>query len=80
METEEDTAVMQSEIRSARQSVVSMSVGQPNTATTIVREWLEQEAPAPTEATEAAESAPSEPEPEAEEEKGKKKKKKKKKK
>ena len=79
METEEDTAVMQSEIRSARQSVVSMSVGQPNTATTIVREWLEQEAPAPTEATEAAESAPSEPEPEAEEEKGKKKKKKKKK-
>ena len=80
METEEDTAVMQSEIRSARQSVVSMSVGQPNTATTIVREWLEQEAPSPTEAAQPAEAAPAEPEPEAEEEKGKKKKKKKKKK
>jgi flagellar biosynthesis/type III secretory pathway M-ring protein FliF/YscJ len=80
VETEEDTAVMQSEIRSARQSVVSMSVGQPNTATTIVREWLEQEAPSPTEAAQPAEAAPAEPEPEAEEEKGKKKKKKKKKK
>ena len=79
VETEEDTAVMQSEIRSARQSVVSMSVGQPNTATTIVREWLEQEAPAPTEAAQPAEAAPAEPEPEAKEEQGKKKKKKKKK-
>jgi len=79
VETEEDTAVMQSEIRSARQSVVSMSVGQPNTATTIVREWLEQEAPAPTEVAEPSEAAPAEPEPEAEEKKGKKKKKKKKK-
>jgi len=80
VETEEDTAVMQSEIRSARQSVVSMSVGQPNTATTIVREWLEQEAPAPTEAAQPTETASAEPEPEAEEKKGKKKKKKKKKK
>jgi len=79
VETEEDTAVMQSEIRSASQSVVSMSVGQPNTATTIVREWLEQEAPAPTEAAQPAEAAPAEPEPKAEEEQGKKKKKKKKK-
>jgi len=78
METEEDAAVMQSEIKSARQSVVSMSVGQPQTATSIVREWLEQEAPPPSEAAQPAEAAPAEPEPEAEEKKGKKKKKKKK--
>ncbi len=78
METEEDAAVMQSEIKSARQSVVSMSVGQPQTATSIVREWLEQEAPPPSEIAQPAEAAPAEPEPEAEEKKGKKKKKKKK--
>ena len=79
METEEDTALMQSEIKSTRQSVVSMSVGQPETATTIVREWLEQEASPPSESAQPAEATPTEPEPEAKEEKGKKKKKKKKK-
>lgn len=78
METEEDTAVMQSEIKSARQSVVSMSVGQPDTATSIVREWLEQEAPPPPEPAQTAEAGPAEPEAAAEDEKGKKKKKKKK--
>lgn len=66
---EQDPAVAQAELKSARQSVVSMTVGQPETATTIVKEWLQQEAPpAP------APAAPP-PAPPAEEE-GKKKKKK----
>lgn len=71
----EDTGVLQSEIKSARQSIVSMAVGEPETATTIVKEWLEEEAPPPPE--EPAQAAPA-PEPEAAEEEGKKKKKKKK--
>ena len=51
-----------------RKAVVSMSVGQPETATRIVREWIQEEAPpAPAE----PEEAPAEPE----EAKGKKKKK-----
>lgn len=76
VEPEEDPAVLQSEIRSTRQSIVSAAVGEPETATAIVKEWLEEEAPAP---TEAAAPAPEEATPprEAEEEKGKKKKKKK---
>ncbi len=69
----EDTAVLQSEVSDMKQAVVSMSVGQPNTATRIVKEWMEDDTPPP------------EPEPEApaqaeEEEDGGKKKKKKKKK
>lgn len=67
----EDPAVLQSEIKSVRQSIVSMSVGQPQTAITIVKEWLQEEAPPPPEEPAAAPEAP-------EEEEGKKKKKKKK--
>jgi flagellar basal body-associated protein FliL len=67
----EDTAVLQSEVSDMKQAVVSMSVGQPNTATRIVKEWMEDDTPPP------------EPEPVApvqaeEEENGGKKKKKKK--
>ena len=68
----EDPAVLQSEIKSVRQSVVSMSVGQPQTATSIVKDWLQEEAPPPPEEP-AAPAAPEAPE----EEEGKKKKKKK---
>ncbi|MFQ6615272.1 MAG: flagellar M-ring protein FliF C-terminal domain-containing protein [Fidelibacterota bacterium] len=72
-EPEEDPSVLQSEIKSMRQSIVSMSVGQPETATDIVKEWLEEEAPAPPEEAPAAVTPPS---PEEKDE-GKKKKKKK---
>ena len=67
-ETDEDPDVIRSEIGEMRQSVVSMSVGQPKTATRIVKEWLEDDVvPEP-------EPPPEEPE---EEDSGKKKKKKK---
>lgn len=46
---EEDISVLQSEINDIRKAVVSMSVGQPNTATRIVKEWLEDETPPPSE-------------------------------
>ena len=39
--------MVRSEINDIRKSVVSMSVGQPDRTTTIVKEWLEQPAPAP---------------------------------
>ena len=66
--TNEDPDVIRSEIGEMRQSVVSMSVGQPKTATRIVKEWLEDDVvPEP-------EPPPEEPE---EEDSGKKKKKKK---
>ena len=42
---EEDISVLQSEINDIRKAVVSMSVGQPNTATRIVQEWLEDDTP-----------------------------------
>lgn len=72
---EEDPAVLQSEIKSTRQSIVSAAVGEPETATGIVKEWLEEEAPPQAEEAAAPKEAPpAEPE---EEEKGKKKKKKK---
>ena len=69
-EPNEDPDVIRGEIGEMRQSVVSMSVGQPKTATRIVKEWLEDDVvPEP------------EPEPAAEEpeedDSGKKKKKKK---
>ena len=65
---DEDPDVIRSEIGEMRQSVVSMSVGQPKTATRIVKEWLEDDVvPEP-------EPPPEEPE---EEDSGKKKKKKK---
>lgn len=70
----EDTGVLQSEISDMRQAVVSMSVSQPNTATRIVKEWMEDETPPP-EPDPIVVAAPAE----QEEEDGKKKKKKKKK-
>ncbi|MFH1852979.1 MAG: flagellar M-ring protein FliF C-terminal domain-containing protein [Candidatus Neomarinimicrobiota bacterium] len=42
-----DQGVVQSEINDMRKAVVSMSVGQPETATRIVREWMGEEAPPP---------------------------------
>jgi len=67
-ELEDDPDVLRSEIGEMRQSVVSMSVGQPKTATRIVKEWLEDDVvPEP-------EPPPEEP---VEEDSGKKKKKKK---
>ena len=42
----EDIPVLQSEVNDMKQAVVSMSVGQPDRTTTIVKEWLEQPAPA----------------------------------
>ena len=53
--SDDDPDVVRSEINDIRKSVVSMSVGQPDRTTTIVKEWLEQPEPAP----------PVEPEPEA---------------
>jgi len=52
--SDDDPDVVRSEINDIRKSVVSMSVGQPDRTTTIVKEWLEQPEPAP----------PVEPEPE----------------
>ncbi|MDP6339402.1 MAG: flagellar M-ring protein FliF C-terminal domain-containing protein [Candidatus Marinimicrobia bacterium] len=66
----EDIGVLQSEVNDMKQAVVSMSVGQPQAATKIVKDWILEE-------------APPEPEPapaDAEEDDGGKKKKKKKKK
>lgn len=71
----EDTGVLQSEISDMRQAVVSMSVSQPNTATRIVKEWMEDDAPPP-EPEPVVVAAPAEQE---DEDGGKKKKKKKKK-
>lgn len=45
----EDLNVIRSEIDDIRKSVVSMSVGQPEKTSTIVKEWLEQPAPTPSE-------------------------------
>ena len=53
--SDDDPSVVRSEINDIRKSVVSMSVGQPDRTTTIVKEWLEQPEPDP----------PAEPEPEA---------------
>ena len=68
-----DPGVLQSEVSKTRESVVSMSVGDPDVATSVVQDWLEQEAPPPPEEPAAPATAP-----EAEEDDGKKKKKKKK--
>ena len=67
--SQEDVAVLQSEVNDMKQAVVSMSVGQPQAATKIVKDWIVEEAPPEPE----PESAP-----EAEEDDSKKKKKKKK--
>ena len=53
--SDNDPDVVRSEINDIRKSVVSMSVGQPDRTTTIVKEWLEQPEPTP----------PAEPEQEA---------------
>jgi len=74
VQPEEDPAVLQSEVGEMKKALVSMSVGQPNTATRIVKEWMEAEAP-PAPAPPESET-PTE-EPAKEEVKGKKKKKKK---
>ena len=74
---QEDPGVLQSEMTKTRESVVSMSVGDPDVATAVVQDWLEQEAPPAPEPPEAA-AAPAAPQ-EAEDDGGKKKKKKKKK-
>ena len=42
-EPQEDPDVIRGEIGEMRQSVVSMSVGQPKTATRIVKEWIEDD-------------------------------------
>ncbi len=76
---EEDPSVLQSEMTKTRESVVSMSVGDPNVATAVVQDWLEQEAPPAPERAETAPPVQAAPE-EAEDDGGKKKKKKKKKK
>jgi len=65
----EDVAVLQSEVNDMKQAVVSMSVGQPQAATKIVKDWILEEAPP------EPEIAPATPEPE--DDGGKKKKKKK---
>ena len=43
--SDDDPDVVRSEISDIRKSVVSMSVGQPERTTTIVKEWLDQPAP-----------------------------------
>ena len=65
----EDVAVLQSEVNDMKQAVVSMSVGQPQAATKIVKDWILEEAPPEPEIAPAA--------PESEDDDGKKKKKKK---
>ena len=65
----EDVAVLQSEVNDMKQAVVSMSVGQPQAATKIVKDWILEEAPP------EPEIAPATPEPK--DDGGKKKKKKK---
>ena len=42
----EDIAVLQSEVNDMKQAVVSMSVGQPQAANKIVKDWIVEEAPA----------------------------------
>ena len=70
-EPKEDTDVIRGEIGEMRQSVVSMSVGQPKTATRIVKEWLEDDVvPEP----EPEPEAPPEPEEDDSDKKKKKKK------
>ena len=66
----EDVAVLQSEVNDMKQAVVSMSVGQPQAATKIVKDWILEEAPP------EPETAPATPEPEDDGDKKKKKKKK----
>ena len=57
--TIEDIGVLQSEVGDMKQAIVSMSVGQPQAASKIVKDWILEEAPAEPE-PEAV--APAEPE------------------
>ena len=41
----DDIAVLQSEVNDMKQAVVSMSVGQPQAANKIVKDWILEEAP-----------------------------------
>ena len=69
-EPQEDPDVIRGEIGEMRQSVVSMSVGQPKTATRIVKEWIEDDVvPEP-----EPEAPPEEPEEDDSDKKKKKKK------
>ena len=69
-EPQEDPDVIRGEIGEMRQSVVSMSVGQPKTATRIVKEWIEDDVvPEP-----EPEAPPGEPEEDDSDKKKKKKK------
>ena len=68
-EPKEDTDVIRGEIGEMRQSVVSMRVGQPKTATRIVKEWLEDDV-----VPEPEPEAPPEPEEDDSDKKKKKKK------
>jgi hypothetical protein len=43
--TIEDIGVLQSEVNDMKQAVVSMSVGQPQAASKIVKDWILEEAP-----------------------------------
>lgn len=55
---EDDPEVQRSELKSIRQSVVSMSVGRPESATRILSNWLQEEQePSETAVDESAESA-----------------------
>jgi len=65
--SDDDPSVVRSEINDIRKSVVSMSVGQPDRTTTIVKEWLEQPEPAPPVEAEPEASGDSEDEEAAEE-------------
>ena len=67
--SDDDPDVVRSEINDIRKSVVSMSVGQPDRTTTIVKEWLEQPEPAPPVEPEPESSGDSEPEEAEEKEK-----------
>ena len=60
----DDPNVLKSEIDDIRKSIVSMSVGQPERTSSIVKEWLEQPAPEPTASAESSgEQAAPEEEP-----------------
>ena len=67
--SDDDPSVVRSEINDIRKSVVSMSVGQPDRTTTIVKEWLEQPEPAPPVEAEPEASGDSETEEAEEKEK-----------
>jgi flagellar biosynthesis/type III secretory pathway M-ring protein FliF/YscJ len=58
----DDPNVLKSEIDDIRKSIVSMSVGQPERTSSIVKEWLEQPAPEPPASADSSEETPASPE------------------